>query len=99
MDLDAAANYWKGRLLSGKSLYRVRVRRLLEIAGAERRGWVITNRIREVLERHGLETYPDFQTAWMDGFVRIQPKGTVNEMSGEGPGPLTYQILLSSLSN
>src|SRR5271157_5892462 len=72
MNLDQAARYWSQRLNEGKPIYRVRVRRLLELAGAERRGWAIMRRISETLESNGLKTVPDFQSAWIDALVTIR---------------------------
>ena len=72
MDIGQAAAYWESRLKLGKPIYRVRVRRLLELAGSERRGYVIVQKIRKVLEGHGLVTLPDFELAWIDNLVRIR---------------------------
>lgn len=72
MDIEQAATYWKARLREGKPIYRVRVRRLLELAGSERRGYVIVQKIRNVLDDHGLVTIPDFELAWIDSLVRIR---------------------------
>jgi hypothetical protein len=87
MQLDDFAQYWRERLLGGKPVYRVRVRRLLELADAERRGWAITRRIASTLERHGLRTDPDFQDAWIDGLVAIKlVAGDGDENLGNGAG-------------
>ena len=72
MDIGLAAAYWEGRLKQGKPIYRVRVRRLLELAGSERRGYVIVQKIRKVLDAHGLVTIPDFELAWIDSLVRVR---------------------------
>lgn len=72
MDIGQAAAYWEGRLKEGKPIYRVRVRRLLELAGSERRGYVIVQKIRKVLDAHGLVTIPDFELAWIDSLVRVR---------------------------
>ncbi len=72
MDIEQAAKYWQSRLKEGKPIYRVRVRRLLELAGSERRGYVIVQKIRKVLDAHGLVTLPDFELAWIDSLVRIR---------------------------
>jgi hypothetical protein len=73
MNLDQAARYWKQRLTEGRPINRVRVRRLLGLAGAERRGWAIMRRITDTLESNGLKTVPDFQSVWIDGLVSIRP--------------------------
>ena len=75
MNLEQAAQYWNQRLSGGNSINRVRVRRILELAGAERRGWAITRRIKETLEAQDLRTEPDFQSAWIDGLVSIRLGG------------------------
>lgn len=72
MDIGQAAAYWENRLKEGKPIYRVRVRRLLELAGSERRGYVIVQKIRRVLVAHSLVTIPDFELAWIDSLVRIR---------------------------
>jgi predicted transcriptional regulator len=72
MDIGQAAAYWESRLKQGKPIYRVRVRRLLELAGSERRGYVIVQKIRKVLDAHGLVTIPDFELAWIGNLVRIR---------------------------
>jgi hypothetical protein len=72
MNLDEAIGYWKGRLTNGKPIYRVRVRRILDLDGAERRGIAITRRISEKFEKNGLKTVPDFQSAWIDALVNIK---------------------------
>jgi len=70
--LDQAIVYWKQRLTEGKPIYRVRVRRILEMDGAERRGAAIMNRISKRLESNGLKTVPDFQSVWIDALVNIK---------------------------
>jgi hypothetical protein len=72
MNLDQAINYWKQRLTNSKPIYRVRVRRILEMDGAERRGIAIMRRISEKFESNGLKTVPDFQSAWIDALVNIK---------------------------
>jgi predicted transcriptional regulator len=87
MELDNFARYWRYRLFSGKPVYRVRVRRLLELVDAERRGWAITRRIASTLEQYGLRTDPDFQDAWIDGLVAIRLiAGGETENTGGGTG-------------
>src|SRR5438874_908379 len=72
MNLDQAIKYWKQRLTDGKPIYRVRVRRILEMDDAERRGIAIMRRISEKFESNGLKTVPDFQSAWIDALVNIK---------------------------
>lgn len=87
MNLEEAVEYWKHRLLDQKPINRVRVRRLLGMVGAERRGWAIMRRIAETLDAHGLETEPDFRSAWIDGLVSVKLK--VEQMSGDTTAPDT----------
>ena len=72
MNLDQAIRYWKQKLLDGKPINRVRVRRILAIDGAERRGFAIMRRISEKFESNGLKTVPDFQSAWIDALVSVE---------------------------
>lgn len=78
MNIQDAAEYWQSRLRAGKPIYRVRVRRILELAGAERRGYAIVKQIREILDSYGLVTIPDFEVAWIDSLVRVR-------LAGEAP--------------
>jgi CBS domain-containing protein len=84
MTLEEAAEYWRLRLVEEKPINRVRVRRLLALAGAERRGWAIMRRIAEALDDQGLETNPDFRSAWIDGLVSIRLKGDPNTEDASG---------------
>ena len=72
MNLDQAIRYWKQKLLDGKPINRVRVRRILAMDGAERRGFVIMRRISEKFESNGLKTVPDFQSVWIDALVSVE---------------------------
>ncbi len=58
--------------MDGKPIYRVRVRRILAMEGAERRGFVIMRRIGTKFESNGLKTVPDFQSAWIDALVSVE---------------------------
>jgi len=72
VNLDQAIRYWKQKLLDGKPINRVRVRRILAMDGAERRGFVIMRRISEKFESNGLKTVPDFQSVWIDALVSVE---------------------------
>ncbi|MGA2988258.1 MAG: CBS domain-containing protein [Terriglobia bacterium] len=52
----------------------VTVRKLLQMFKAERRGPYKVHDIRTALDSLGLETEPDFESAWIDSPVRIQMK-------------------------
>jgi predicted transcriptional regulator len=85
MDIGQAAAYWESRLKQGRPIYRVRVRRLLELAGSERRGYVIVQKIRKVLDAHGLVTIPDFELTWIDNLVRIRLASDADEQDSLEP--------------
>lgn len=59
------------RLREGHRINRITVRDFLRHFGAERRGAVKVQEIRAILDSLGLETKPDFETAWIDGSVRV----------------------------
>lgn len=54
-------------LKNGRSPKSVTVREFLNWFGAQRRGYNIVHFIRTQLEEAGLETVPDFESAWLDG--------------------------------
>ena len=62
------------RLNSGHRVNRISVRELLRMFKAERRGLNKVHDIRTALESLGLETDPDFESAWIDGRIRIRLK-------------------------
>jgi len=78
--------YWKQQLSDGKPINRVRVRKILQMDGAERRGIVITRTISEKFESNGLKTVPDFQSAWIDALVSIKlaDEGAASEGQSDG---------------
>jgi predicted transcriptional regulator len=51
---------------------RITVRRLLNMFSAERRGFNKVNDIRAALANLGLETTPDFESAWIDERIKIR---------------------------
>jgi CBS domain-containing protein len=62
------------RLREGHRMNRITVRDFLRHFGAERRGAVKVQAIRAVLDSLGLETDPDFETAWIDSPVWLRLK-------------------------
>jgi hypothetical protein len=77
------------QLREGRRVNRITVRDLLRIFNAERRGLNVTQEIRAALDSQGLETDPDFESAWIDGPIRIQLKkaGSDGDVSpGAEPG-------------
>jgi predicted transcriptional regulator len=83
VNLDQAIKYWKQKLTDGKPIHRVRVRRILDMEGAERRGFVIMRRISEKFESAGLKTVPDFQSAWIDALVSVELSEKRSDLIGE----------------
>jgi len=88
--LDQQIKYWKQQLINKRPIYRVRVRRILEMDGAERRGIAIIRRISEKFESNGLKTVPDFQSAWIDALVNI--KLTDENESSDGQQGVDIQL-------
>jgi hypothetical protein len=70
------------RLNSGHRVNRISVRELLKMFKAERRGLNKVHDIRAALESLGLETDPDFESAWIDGRIWIRLKGSHNAAPG-----------------
>lgn len=62
------------RLREGHRVNRITVRNLLEVFGVERRGLNKVHDIRSALNSLGLETVPDFESAWIDSLIRIRLK-------------------------
>jgi predicted transcriptional regulator len=62
------------KLKQGGWVRRITVRQLLHIFKAERRGMNKVQEIRTTLDHLGLQTYPDFESAWIDSLIRIRLK-------------------------
>jgi hypothetical protein len=69
-EIDALAS----RLQNGQRVKRITVRRLLRLFDAERRGIQKVQEIRNALNSLNLETYPDFEQAWIDSTIMIRLK-------------------------
>ncbi len=78
MDIPAKINFAAQRLKEGHRINRLTVRDFLRLFGAERRGAVKVQAIRNVLDSLDLETYPDFETGWIDGPLRLRLKEGVD---------------------
>src|SRR5437868_1677898 len=80
------------RLKEGRWIKRITVRQLLKMFKAERRGMNKVQDIRTTLDEVGLETDPDFESAWIDSLIRLRLKsseGTSSETAVEAePGDL-----------
>jgi CBS domain-containing protein len=74
-------------LKDGRRVRRVSVRELLGFFGAERRGLTKVQDIRAALDSLGLETDPDFESAWIDSLVRIRLKNANVSASGSTQAP------------
>jgi predicted transcriptional regulator len=74
------------RLKEGRWIKRITVRQLLKMFKAERRGMNKVQDIRTTLDEAGLETDPDFESAWIDSLIRLRLKsseGTSSETAVE----------------
>jgi len=105
MKIPWKVEYAAQRLKQGHRINRITVRDFLRHFGAERRGAVKVQEIRGILDSLDLETKPDFETAWIDGAVRLCLKdgseitGTVQadcEGSAVDLGPNVEEIVLDS---
>ena len=68
------------RINSGHRVNKIRVRDLLRMFGAERRGQNKVQEIRDALVTLNLETCPDFESIWIDGFIKIISSAPCAEM-------------------
>jgi len=57
------------QLKKGVTPPRVTVREILDLLGVSRRGSFVNWRIRWALGEAGLETQPDFEWAYIDGYI------------------------------
>ncbi|MGH9436686.1 MAG: CBS domain-containing protein [Terriglobia bacterium] len=81
MDIPGKIRAAAQRLKEGHRVNRITVRDFLRHFGAERRGAVKVQEIREILDSLEIETDPDFETAWIDGPIWLLLKaGTQAEM-------------------
>jgi len=74
------------RLKEGHRVNRITVRDFLRHFGVERRGAAKVEEIRRILDSLNLETYPDFDTAWIDGPIWLRLKGS--PVSSEDAAPI-----------
>ncbi len=70
------------QLKKGVAPQRESVRSLLLWFNAERRGYNVVRRVRGALRRHGVVTSPDFEYAYIDGFISFE-KATPDKQTGE----------------
>jgi CBS domain-containing protein len=74
MEVPSKITFAAERLRQGHRINRLTVRDFLRHFGAERRGAVKVQAIRNILDSLALETDPDFETAWIDGPIRLRLK-------------------------
>ncbi len=70
---DAKIENIKEQIGKGLAPPKETVRSLLLWFGASRRGWRVCRQIRTKLKSHGLQTTPDFEYAYIDGYVEFAP--------------------------
>lgn len=70
-------------LKNGGTQPKVAVRQLLEWFGQQRRGWRVISTIQGALRRTGLQTDPDFASAYIDGDLSFSLVDTATAPSGE----------------
>src|SRR5438552_1680794 len=75
MEVPYKVNYAAQRLKQGHRVNRITVRDFLRHFGAERRGAVKVEAIREILDSLDLQTEPDFENAWIDQPIWLRLKG------------------------
>jgi len=68
---------------------RIMARELLSWHGAARRGSNVNLQIRYALKKYGLETQPDFETAFIYGLIKFVAVGSIEEREAE---TITYRI-------
>lgn len=56
-------------LTAGKGTTYIRVRDLLSSAGAARRGWIVSSKIRKTLNELGVKSIPDFEVVPIDSWI------------------------------
>jgi CBS domain-containing protein len=84
------------QLKKGVAPQRESVRSLLLWFNAERRGYNVVRRVRSALKRHGLVTSPDFEYAYIDGFVSFEKVAQAGQSAdvegGTATADPTYRI-------
>jgi hypothetical protein len=78
MDVPHKIQYAAERLRQGHKVYRITVRDFLGHFGAERRGAVKVEAIQNILDSLGLETEPNFRSAWIDEPIWLRLKANAS---------------------
>lgn len=71
--------------LQAGAVVSIRIRDLVRLAGAERRGANVVSAIQRSLDRYDLTTDPPFTAGWIDNTVLIKPSRTPSSSSSEPP--------------
>lgn len=84
------------QIKKGVAPQRETARSFLLWFGSERRGYRVVRRIRSALKRYGLTTSPDFEYAYIDGFISFVKAPADTEVGGVESGTAiadpTYRI-------
>src|SRR3990167_4795086 len=89
-------------LKKGVAPQKESVRSFLLWFNAERRGYRVVRQIRHALRRHGLTTKPDFEWAYIDGFIGFEKapaEAAGNAISDDSAPDPTYRIGLLPSAN
>lgn len=79
MEKRASLTEIKERLDKGEQVSQVSVREFLSWFGAQRRGVWVTSKIRDALDEAGIQTDPDFESAYIDSLIGFKRYVTVEE--------------------
>jgi len=90
MEVPARIQYAAERLSKGHRVNRITVRDFLRLFSAERRGAVKVEEIKRILDSLGLQTEPDFETAWIDQpiWLRLRDGAFPQEIDAESTNGL-----------
>ncbi len=86
----------KTKLENGEQVPRVSVREFLSWFGAQRRGVWIVSRIRDGLSEAGLETEPDFESAYIDSTIGFTLPAEVEVDAEQAPAATILSAELSA---
>jgi len=87
------------QLKKGVAPPKMTVRTLLSWYGASRRGFRVSRRIKWRLTQHGLRTEPDFEYAYIDGYISFQKGATKESPDEESAIDPTHKIARLASAN
>jgi len=87
MDVPEKLQFAAARLRDGYRVNRITVRDFLGHFGAERRGYIKVQEIRDVLDSLDLVTEPDFEVAWIDEPIWLKLKHGTSGRRQNGADP------------